>query len=87
MFIIAYIFAIVLTSVIVVAQFICVVHSLFPGSKLKMNGIIKTCVAGIDTIIMISFAIEIQKMYAYAIFCIVLLCLSITQLIFARKVR
>lgn len=55
-FVAAYVFAIVLTSVIIVAQFICIVHSLFPGSKLKTNGIIKTCVSGIDTIIMISFA-------------------------------
>lgn len=64
-FVAAYVFAIVLTSVIIVAQFICIVHSLFPGSKLKTNGIIKTCVSGIDTIIMISFAMETQKLYAY----------------------
>lgn len=86
-FVAAYVFAIVLTSVIIVAQFICIVHSLFPGSKLKTNGIIKTCVSGIDTIIMISFAMETHKTYAYSylMFCIVLLYLSVEQLISLRK--
>lgn len=86
-FVAAYVFAIVLTSVIIVAQFICIVHSLFQGSKLKTNGIIKTCVSGIDTIIMISFAMETHKTYAYSylMFCIVLLYLSVAQLISLRK--
>lgn len=86
-FVAAYVFAIVLTSVIIVAQFICIVHSLFPGSKLKTNGIIKTCVSGIDTIIMISFAMETHKTYAYSylMFCNVLLYLSVAQLISLRK--
>lgn len=88
-FIAAYIFGIVLTSVIVVAQFICIAHSLFPCSNLKTNGIMKTCIAGIDTIIMISFVMETQKTYTYVYltFCIVLLCLSITRFILVRKVR
>lgn len=88
-FVTAYIFVIILTSVIVVAQFICIVHGLFPGSKLKTNGIMKTCVSGIDTIIMISFAIETHKLYAYEYlaFCIILFCLSITQLIFTKKMQ
>ena len=85
----AYIFAIVLTSVIIVAQFICIVHNLFPGSDIKTNGIMKTCVSGIDTVIMVSFAMEIQKLYAYEYlaFCIILFCLSIAQLISIKKMQ
>lgn len=86
-FLAAYTFTIILILIAIVLQLICATHSLHPRSKLKTNSIMKTCVAGIDAIIMTSFALETQETYAYTYlaFCILLLCLSIAQLISMRK--
>ena len=40
-FVAAYVFAIVLTSVIIVAQFICIVHSLFQAVNLKRTELLR----------------------------------------------
>lgn len=83
------IFTVVLILIAITLQFVFVIRSLKSHVNLKTNSIAKTCVACIDTMVMISFVIETQKTYAYIylIFCVVLLCLSITQFIFVRKVR
>lgn len=86
-FITIYVFTIVLILIAIILQVAFVIHSWNPYGGYNKNSITKICVASIDTIVMISFAVETHKTYAYSylMFCIVLLYLSVAQLISLRK--
>lgn len=81
------VFTIVLILIAIILQVAFVIHSWNPYGGYNKNSITKICVASIDTIVMISFAVETHKTYAYSylMFCIVLLYLSVAQLISLRK--
>lgn len=81
------VFTIVLILIAIILQVAFVIHSWNPYGGYNKNSITKICVASIDTIVMISFAVETHKTYAYSylMLCIVLLYLSVAQLISLRK--
>ena len=85
-FLIAYKFAFVMVIMCIIMQLICVTQSFLVPDDLRLNGVLKTCAAVIDVVLMLSFAIETHKFYGYLclVFCIVLLGMSIAQTVVSK---
>ena len=85
-FLIAYAFAFVLAVMCILMQLLCVVHSFCVPDNLRFNGVLKTCMAFIDVLFSLSFAMETHKFYGYSclVFCIILLGVSIVQIVVSK---
>ena len=85
-FLMTYAFAFVLTVMCILMQLLCVVHSFCVPDNLRFNGVLKTCMAFIDVLFSLSFAMETHKFYGYSClaFCIILLGVSIVQTVVSK---
>lgn len=81
-----YAFAFVLAVMCILMQLICVVHSVYVSDNLRLNGVLKICMAFIDVLFSLSFAVETHKFYGYSClaFCIILLGVSIVQTVVSK---
>lgn len=81
-----YAVAFALAILCILLQLICVIHSFYVSDNLRLNGVLKICMAFIDVLFSLSFAIETHKFYGYSClaFCIILLGVSIVQTVVSK---
>lgn len=78
--------AVITLLMCILMQLICVVHSIYVSDNLRLNGVLKICMAFIDVLFMLGFAIETHKFYGYLClaFCIILLGVSVVQTVMSK---